>query len=180
VLNALPLGVEPNVSSSGRQSASPCRSHAKQRWCSMQTARAPKQWDLATLTSRSAVAVASTSVVGEVHVVAAPTGTPYLPEWSFLDVHNCLVPGVEAPEWFGVVVRIRAGAAGGWARLERRCLGATRMPSESGSGREGPAVSEWQCRESRRDGRGRAPRRELGRLTPSESGSGRGSPAVYE
>ena len=32
-----------------------------------------------TLTSRPAVEATGTSVVGEVHVVAAPTGTPYLP-----------------------------------------------------------------------------------------------------
>jgi hypothetical protein len=36
----------------------------------------------------------------------------------------------------------------------------TRMPSESGSGRESPAVSDWRCRGSRPDGRGRAPRRD--------------------
>ena len=54
VLSALPTGVEPDESSPGRQWASPCPSHAKQRCSMCQTARGTKQWDLHALTGRPA------------------------------------------------------------------------------------------------------------------------------
>ncbi len=51
-----------------------------------------------------------------------------------LDVHNWHVPGVVGPEWFGVVVRVRAGAARGLARSERRCLGDSDATPSPGPG----------------------------------------------
>jgi hypothetical protein len=56
----------------------------------------------------------STSVAGEVYVVAAPTGTPCMP--------SCPSERPQFGIWVGVVVRVRVGAASGWARSERRCL----------------------------------------------------------
>ncbi len=96
-------------------------------------------------------------------MVAAPKSTPYLPEWSFWTSTIGMSPmvlhraGSALSSESGQVPR---GPAGGLGPVGATLPSVTRMPSESGSGREGPAVSEWRCRGSRRDGRGRAPRRE--------------------
>jgi hypothetical protein len=46
-------------------------------------------------------------------VVAAPTSTPYLPEWFFCTSTIGISPVAGHRFWFGVVVRVRVGAVRG-------------------------------------------------------------------